>query len=169
MSVVAAITQPLRAAKCATFLSTHGRDRSFTVLTGSPGSFDLVELPDSTDVRFVAPSPDVLPTGRLFAGRLTQAVINWARSGSTLGIRVERWIRAILWRLRYLDRFAVLFLGRRRSRAPADIRLRNSPVLDELRSIQEDDPIESIIVFDLFDLPACLEFAEEHDIEVLVR
>jgi hypothetical protein len=163
---VALISQTLRAAHCLAYLRPHLED--VVVLTSDPSAFDESGLEGSLRVVTVSPPPELLPSTRLTEGRWYRSVLRWARSGSGLGRWLERTVKRLLWRLRYVDRIVVL----RRSTRPRDIdpdTIRTSAMYTRLAEEHGHTPIDRIVVFDVFDLPVALAFGDDHGVEVWVR
>lgn len=167
MSVTAAlISQPLRAHHCVAFLLSES-DSSF-VLTSDPSAFDESSVPCEIRILGVSPPRELLPSQRLTRGRIYRSLLARARAGSRFGRWLERTIKRLAWRLRYLDRATMLL--RRSQSAPVDpATLRNSVVYKRLAELHEESQIGSIAVFDVFDLPVALAFAKDHGQTVVVR
>jgi hypothetical protein len=164
-TVIATMSQPLRATECMIFLESLAPGMKAHLLTSDSTAF--ADLDERIRIHHVTPAATVMPTRRLLASRINQRIIQWARSGSTLGMKVQKWARALMWRLRYLDRLSVLRRGRRR-RNPRE-ELLSSPIYDAIAEINQVEEVTKIVVFDVFDLPVAMRYAELHNIEVLVR
>ena len=169
MRLVAVISQPLRANHCRAYVTDQIAGSEAVILTANAAAFAGIDIPDGVEVTETNPKLDLLPTGRLMASRLTRRGINWARSGSQIGLRIERLIKSVLWRMRYLDRVTIVLRTRRNGRAVAALDINNSPIATALERLHAEEPISRIVVFDVFDLPASLQVAKKHGIEILVR
>ena len=166
MKEVALISQTLRAAHCQAYL--RAAETSQVVLTSDPSAFETHALETTTRVVTVSPPPELLPSTRLAEGRWFRSVLRWARSGSPIGRWLERTVKRLVWRLRYLDRLVAL----RRSTRPREVdpgSIRTSAMYRRLVEEHNETSIDRIVVFDVFDLPVALAFAEDHGVEVLVR
>jgi hypothetical protein len=166
MKQVAIISQPLRAIHCHAFLG-QGSDEQ-VVLTTDPSAFVDLPFNSATRVVQVSPPPELLPTARLARAKLSRRMVGRARAGSGFGRWFERTLKKVMWRLRYLDRLALL----RRARKPAELDLKSiegSAMFLKLAEEHQSGDIDRIVVFDVFDLPVALTFAEPNGIEVLVR
>jgi len=162
MTVVVVLSQPLRQSEAATYLRTRD-DAKKVVVTRFLNALDTHEFPEDTTFRSWSTSPKPPPSARAVVGlgRLKR----WIRSGSGLGLWVDRWARSADWRLRYLDRvFAALESGR-----GSRWDLQNRSLAEILGREITDDVETEIAVFDLFDLPAVVSFSDAHPCTVLVR
>ena len=166
MRTVALISQPLRAAHCHAFLQAE--EGNHLVVTTDPGAFTTLDFGATTQVSRIAPPPEILPTAKLSRSLWFRRTLSRARSGSRLGAWFERTAKRIVWRLRYLDRLTLAL----RKKEPPEIELstlRQSMLFKQIEEEHSIKPFSQVVVFDLFDLPIGLEFAREHEIEVLVR
>lgn len=108
-----------------------------------------------------------LPTSTAQQTRVQSAVESVRRSlrkDSPIAHRALKWLRSADWRLRHIDR-----LGRalsRRASGPVEPDMR---VMEALEAVHATDPLESVVVMDLFDLHAVLEFASRTGVPVTVR
>jgi len=162
MTVVVVLSQPLRQKEAATYLRTRD-DAKKVVVTRFLNALDMHEFPEDTTFRSWSTGPKPPPSTRAVVGlgRLKR----WIRSGSGFGLWVDRWARSADWRLRYLDRlFAVLESGR-----GSRWDLQNRSLAEVLGREVTDNVETEIAVFDLFDLPAVVSFADAHPCTVLVR
>lgn len=160
------MTQPLRAAHCAAYVSEHAPDGSAVVIVSDPAAFTHLHLPEGTDVRSQRPPTDLLPTHRLLRSKLRQRIVNYSRSGSPLGRKLEQVARTGMWRLRYVDRIVIGERAAKDSRASASVR---SGLINELYAIHNETPIGDLVTFDVYDLPTLLKFAAETGVAVRVR
>ena len=166
MRLAALISQPLRVAHCVAYLDDGTGDN--VVLTADPAVFAEVEFASPTRVVVVTPPAELLPTVRLARGRLYRRLVDMARSGSELGRRLERFAKRIMWRLRYFDRLVIL----KRRRKPPQLTREAVQTSSSYRELVEEHvrrPFDKVVVFDVFDLPVAMEFADTYAIEVLVR
>lgn len=164
MRQVALISQTLRAGHCQAYMDAHPGDN--LILTPDPSVFAEVPLEDSITVVAANPPPELLPRTNLARTRIFRSALTKARGGSSLGQWLERNAKHAVRRVR---RF-------RKTTRPVSPR----PALDE-RTIRSSEmyhvlveqhsllAIDRLVVFDVFDLPVALAFAQDHDIEVLVR
>lgn len=166
MRVAALISQPMRASHCAAYLNTEGSRH--TVLTGDPAAFAAYEFAGGIRVVKVTPPPELLPTAKLVRSRWFQQALARARAGSGFGRWLERSVKRLVWRLRYFDRLTIL-MRRKESRVVADGTVRDSSMYQQLAEEHESQPIDRIVVFDVFDLPVGLRFAEDNELDILVR
>ena len=166
MRIVALISNPFRAKHCVAYLKSEGS--SHTLMTGDPHAFDNHELAPSTRVLKVTPPPELLPTARLARSRWYQRILALLRTGSALGSWLERTIKRIVWRLRYFDRLTIL-VRRSESRPMNDSAIRDSSMYRQLTAEHTTHPIDQVVVFDVLDLPVGLRFAEDNQLDVLVR
>lgn len=165
MTVVATLSQTMRAQQCASYMSALSSvDRSYIIIS-DPSALSPYDLPANCVVIPVKPAPDLLPTSRLMKSRLRQRIIAFARGGSQMGQKVEKYSRRILWRLRYLDR---LIVAASKSESDANGKI-SEPLLELLQQIHTDETITQVVVFDLFDLPTALKFGVKHSARVMVR
>ena len=182
MKRVAIISQPLRASHCHAYLNSANpgfqpspsevhRTRfadDQVVLTSDPSAFDDFEFETRPRVVPVSPPPELLPSSRLTRARLFRRVLGKARSGSPFGRWLERAVKKVAWRLRYLDRL-VLILRRRRTQTLSETSITDSALYGKLVEEHEIGEIGEIVVLDVFDLPVALAFARAHDVTILVR
>jgi hypothetical protein len=165
MRVAALISQPLRANYCKAYLT--GCD-SAVVLTSDPSAFDGHDLGQDTRVLGVSPPPELVPSKQLTGNRVFRAVVKRARQGSRWGRWLERTVKTFAWRLRFVDR--VLLLARRRRQAPSDPgSLESASMYQALLAEAAHERFDRLVVFDVFDLPVAIHFADDHSIDVLVR
>ena len=167
MKQVAVISQTLRRGHCQAYLNQEKASES-VILTADPSSFTGLQLGSPVRVVPVSPPPELLPTTRLVTGRLFRKLVARARSGSRFGRWLEKVARKLVWRLRYLDRMVVI-KRRQRPRAIDSKSFQDSALFQELSAEHNEASIDRIVVFDVFDLPVVLEFAQRHDIHVAVR
>lgn len=166
MTLLAIMTQPMRAPYCRAYLARADFTRAI-VLVGERGVFTSDELPPRVEIRFV-------DNKTIYGSSLTRV---WARargrlaglshSGSGPGRLVGRVGRAAERLARRVRRASspTTSPGKDARARPASY----DPIAAELESIDRTHPITRIVVFDVFDLPSALEFASGRDIVVLVR
>jgi hypothetical protein len=161
MTVVVVLSQPLRQKEAAMYLHSRTGVRR-VVVTRFSTDVDMAEFP--ADTEFLTWSPDVRqPPSSRAVTRLSK-LKRWIRSGSNLGLRIDRWVRSAEWRLRYLDRLLAMLESRRASHW----NLRN-PALVELLKVQTSSGDDcEVTVFDVFDLPAVLAFVEDKKCRVAI-
>jgi hypothetical protein len=161
MKTIAVMSQPLRQKEAAQFLGSRPGEK--VVITRFLEGLDSTGFPEGTIFRAWSSSPKPPPSARavMGLGRLKR----WARSGSSVGLRVERWARSIDWRLRYVDRFYAA-MGARGD----DLWDLENPDLVAVLREEVDDPGQcTIAVFDLFDLPAVIPLAGDPGCSISVR
>ena len=156
----------MRASHCVAYLNTE--DSRHTVLTSDPAAFASYEFAGGIRVVKVTPPPELLPTAKLARSHWFQRALARARAGSGFGRWLERTVKRLVWRLRYFDRLTIL-IRREKSPLVSGGSVRNSSMYQQLAEEHESEPIDKIVVFDVFDLPVGLGFSQDHDLEVLVR
>ena len=166
MRQVALISQTLRASHCHAWMDDGGGEP--TILTSSPSVFSDFDFAVPPRVIPVSPLPEILTTTRLTGSRIFQRALRKARVGSRSGAWLERTIKRFAWRLRSLDQLVPSRKGTPSPQIDADS-IRASAMYVELQREHGSRPIDRLVVFDVFDLPVALIFAEDHDIELLVR
>ncbi len=157
---VAVITRTLRADACVAFMTSVSGASRYAILTADPGAFSRDEegAAGYEVVRLATGSLPVDGVGIAMATR--RKLLGWARSGSRVGRLVESVARGMV---RVRRRVA------RPSRAPATTSSRNDQLYEKLTAINQEERIDNIYVFDLFDLPTALDFSDEFNARVLVR
>lgn len=171
MTFVALLGQPLRADYCLAFLEGHP-DLECVIVTSSGVS--LQDHPDGSGVRVIGRDAlaELAEVGEPqdYVERLRLRFVAWTRSGSKLGLTAGRVARSVQ---RLLRRFSFSQPPRPGPNidhgANQDFPAAKQRLIEVLEVIDRDDPIESLVVFDLFDLPGAIEFAETRGIEVSVR
>lgn len=166
MRQVALISQTLRASHCQAWMDDGGGEP--TILTSSPSAFSDFHFAVPPRVIEVSPPPEILTTTRLTGSRIFRRTLQKARAGSRSGAWLERTIKRFAWRFRPLDRLVPSKKGTPSHQIDADS-IRSSAMYVELQREHGSSPIDRLVVFDVFDLPVALTFAEDHDIELLVR
>lgn len=154
----------MRAKYCAAFVNHRTTDEDVVIVVPDPDFLAPFDLADGVRVVTTAAPPAVPPSERLARSTVAKRVIGWARGGSRIGARVERNVRVLSWRLRHVDRAAVVLRAGRRG----DER-RVDAITTQLREIQSATPITQLVAFDAFDLPIVHEFAESRAIRVVLR
>lgn len=167
MTVVAVMTQPLRAQHCAAFIRRLPASVSIRIITPDESAFATLDLPSKVEFRHPQTKEGSSPTNSISESKLRQRVIRWARGGSTWGMRFDRAIRSTIRRLRYLDRLVALRnIRRSQHRKLLASYAATTGLLTEMNQAEE---ISQLAVFDVFDLPPVLEFGKTHSIPVVVR
>lgn len=121
-------------------------------------------LPPNTEIVQVSDGAGPSSTGAVYSRAVGRAE-RWAKGGSALGSQVSRWVRSSEWRLRYADRLRLIVEHRRGPEEGRDY----SAMVNAMHAIAETHEIDEIVLFDLFDLPPSLEFADVCDATVKVR
>jgi hypothetical protein len=137
--IVGVMTQPLRVKYAVAHLSD--RPVSARLITVQAAKVSQSELGDSIELVHVDAPSMTSVTNRLVRGSATRRVLGWARSGSQVGRRLERFIRRTLWRVRQA---APPSTPDAYTPAPA--------VVAAVRSTLENHDVTEIICFDVFDL-----------------
>lgn len=153
----------MRAKNCAAYLRLHDGERTAVLLTDGE-CLTQYGIPDSTMVISTVAEAGQRPTDLLLKSRARRRLVDWARSGSVNGKRLERTVRRLGWRLRHIDRAAAFVDARRRATSGTAPRLSA-----ELEKLHAGEPITKLVAFDLFDLPVMRDFADSRDIPVIVR
>ncbi len=167
MTVVAVMTQPLRAQHCAAFIRRLPLSVSIRVITPDKSAFANLDLPATVQFRHHQTTQASGVNNSISGSKLRQRVIRWARGGTTWGMRFDRAIRSTIWRLRAIDRLVTRRnLRRSQHRNLLASYAATAALLTEMNQVEE---ISQLVVFDLFDLPPVLEFGKTHSIPVVVR
>lgn len=166
MTVVAVMTQPLRAQHCAAFIRRLPASVSIRIITPDERAFATLDLPSKVEFRHPQAKEGSSPPNSISESKLKQRVIRWTRGGSTWGMRFDRAIRSTM-RLRYLDRLVTRRnIRRSQHRNLLESYAATTGLLTEMNQAEE---ISQLVVFDVFDLPPVLEFGKTHSIPVVVR
>tara|TARA_Y100001970_G_scaffold254947_1_gene331199 strand:+ start:2821 stop:3357 length:537 start_codon:yes stop_codon:yes gene_type:complete len=178
MIKIAVITQGFRAHECATYLN-NSQNEKVIIICSSRAIFDNEILPENHEIREYN---SLHRFGRndvpLFIAT-KEKVKKYTRGGSDSGVWLERFLNSLIWKMRYIYRASeALFkliikiwkkvkekLSRHRNRKP----FRYEALSQELLTISEENQIDEILLFDLFDLPAVLDFVDDQAIEIKVR
>lgn len=166
MKQVAMISQPLRSAHCHAYLRDTNGDQ--VILTSDPSTFDRYEFSPRVRIMEVTPPPQLLPSRHLARARRYRLLVERSRRGSSIGRRLETIAKSLVQRLRRLNMLGIAHPSNE-TRSIDLAELRTSAMYARLEVEHDAGPIDRIVVFDVFDLPVALEFAEEHDVDVLVR
>jgi len=154
----------LRAKHCHAYLEDgSGED---VILTSNPADFAALEFIAPTHIVAVSPPPELLRPTHLARNRIFRSVLHRARSGSRLGVWVEHVLKDVA---RLLRRLSEVMPRRRGFQQTAELSIRSSMMYAKLVEEHASSPIQQLIVFDVFDLPVALTFAEDHQVDVLVR
>jgi len=165
MRQVAVISQTIRASHCHAYMNTG--EAGQTIMTSNPSAFAGFEFAAQPQVIAVNPPPELLPTARLVSNRVFRSALAKARTGSRTGAWIEANVKRVARRLRNARGSASS--GRRPQGELDDRTIRASAMFSKLEEEHDTTPIDRIVVFDVFDLPVALAFAEDHDIDVWVR
>ena len=166
MSRLALISQTLRADYCQAYMNDDPVEGA--VLTARPAAFTELEFSAQTRVIAVNPPPELLPARHITQDRVFRSFLRQARSGSRLGPWLER---AAKWFARHLRQLRAPLRLRRRPPGQEinEGSIRTSAMYAKLLEEHNSRAIDQLVVFDVFDLPVALTFAEDHQIELLVR
>ena len=159
--VATVLSQPLRQNEAALFLRSKEAERKL-VISRYVNALEQSEFPPGTEFVSWASSPKPPPSSRLVIG--LSRLKRWIRGGSHIALRIERWARAAEWRMRYLDRAAAMVESRRAS----NWNLENPALVEILERDLGEDTENEIVVFDVFDLPAVMRYAEGRECRVTV-
>ena len=124
-------------------------------------------IPEGTSVVAIEPGPEILSRREFMTSKARRRLLSFTRGGSAFGVWFERTARRIIWRLRYVDRVAIVW--RSAHNGTDEATETSSQVLERLEAIHRATPNSQLVAFDVFDLPSLLDFGERHDITVLVR
>ena len=164
MTAFVLMGQTLRVDECIEFLRRD--DNRWTVVVGDLHGTSEDAFPHVSEL-VVMDSP-LAGAGRRFRADLRRSATRWMRRGSRIGRMAETGIRRI-------RRLASTTRRRDDSVDPLvtpDSRwldLHTEELLGLLEARNEQETVTEIVVFDLFDLPAALAFAERHGVPVSVR
>ncbi len=152
---VGVVGQTMRGLYCQAHFAAHGAAPA-VILTDDPGAFADWDPPLGVEV---VPIEGVnVALHQKLGSRLRRKAIEWLRSGSVVGARVEEAIRRL--RPAHSGK-AIGFVG-------ADAPLRRGLVA-QLQTLHEASGIAQIVVFDVFDLPSVLDFSDRTGVPVVVR
>lgn len=163
MSLLLVLQQPMRMSHALAYAASRA-ELEKVILTGDPQGIVSGSLPPNTEIVVVREGEGLAPPSAALNRAVSQAE-RWAKGGSTLGSRVSRWVRSSEWRLRHADRLRLIIEHRRGT----DGRLDQTAMANALKAITESHQIEEIVLFDLFDLPPALDFAEACQATVKIR
>lgn len=164
MRQVALISQTLRSGHCRAYMDAEPGDH--TIMTSDPSVFADMAFEGSVAVVAANPPPELLPRTSLTQTKLFRSALAKARGGSSLGRWLERNAKRLARRTRSL-RQPSKPVGTQP--AVEESIIRNSEMYLLLNDQHTRSPIDRLVVFDVFDLPVGLTFAQDHDIEVIVR
>jgi len=164
--VVAILGRPLRADYCRAFLGSRPAEDTLVAIVPTADSLDgtlhgaqLVVAPIDEGQGLIS------GTGRRARGNM----LKWMRSGSTAGIRTEKWIRATRDTLRRMSpRRTIDVVEPYWNDGGGPGPWPQGQLTDLLESIHARNPIDLIAVFDVFTLAEALEFASHNETEVVV-
>lgn len=163
MSVVAVVlSQPLRQGEAGKYLRSKDAERRL-IVTRYLNAIEQSEFPPGTEFFTWSPSPKPPPSSRIVIG--LSRLKRWIRGGSGIGLFIDRWARSAEWRMRYLDRAVAMIESRRASNWD----LENPALVSVLENELSAQTISEIAVFDVFDLPAVLRYAETKECRVAVH
>lgn len=162
MSLLLVLQQPMRMSQALAYAAARS-DVEKVILTGDlqGGS---ASLPPNTEIVQILDGAGSSSTEAVYSRAVGRAE-RWAKGGSVLGSQVSRWVRSSEWRLRYADRLRLIVEHRRGTEEGRDY----SAMVKAMNVIAETHEIDEIVLFDLFDLPPSLEFADVCDATVKVR
>lgn len=162
MTVVVLMSQTLRQREAAKFLRDIRADRK-AVVTQFQSDIETALFP--ADTQFHSWSHHRSKPVSARATSVVRRLKSWLFGGSPAAFRIDRWLRAAEWRLRYLDRIVAVVGSRRLATWDFD----NDDLITILVDCFEDTGEGQLVVFDLFDLPTALKFAEGHPVSISVR
>ena len=167
MHTVAVLTQTLRTPQCLAFLESRDGQYHGTILLGNIGVVASAHVPKNFGAQDIRRREKPLPSAALATTKARALVLAWAQGGSTVGKRIEKVTKGVLWRLRYVDRISIIrriIASNSKKQGEVSVEL-----FGRLREIQQHERIDEVIVFDLYDLPTAVKFGEEFGVVVLVR
>jgi hypothetical protein len=164
MRQVALISQTMRAGHCHAYMSAEDGDT--VILTSNPSAFADFDLGGRTRLIPINPPPELLPPANLARTRLFRSILARARSGSRFGRWLERSAKKVARRIRPLDRSGEQEAPRQTLELDS---VRASDIYQRLMEEHGKSTIDRLVVFDVFDLPVALVFADDHNVDVVVR
>lgn len=165
MRTAALISQPLRWAYLVADVLDADTDDTWLVV-GSPLLYDAkAEMPSGAELTVVDDGLDRLRMRSVNSMR--SRFLDWSRGTSRLGPTVEQGLRRVLTIVR--SQRSLPRAEPEPAPNPGWLVNRTESLVKELELCHLQMPFERIVVFDLFDLPAALTFAEPKSIEVVVR
>tara|TARA_B100000902_G_C27195361_1_gene856169 strand:- start:484 stop:1026 length:543 start_codon:yes stop_codon:yes gene_type:complete len=180
MTKIAVITQGLRAHECVTYLNnSQNENERVIIICSSKAIFDHEVLPGNLEIREYKSLQKFRRNDIPLFITSKQRIKKYTRGGSDSGVRLERFLNSLIWKMRYIYRASELFfkliikirrkakenLSRHRNQKPSGY----EALREELLTISDENQLDEILVFDLFDLPAVLDFVDDQAIEVKVR
>ena len=177
---IAVITQGLRAHECAIYLNDSKRKSTRAIVVCSDKAiFDNEKLPENLEIREYTSIQKFRRNDVPLFIVSKQRIKKFTRGGSDSGVRLERFLNNLIWKMRYVYRASEILLNlifRFRKKIMGKLSRSNKwkppryePLKDELLTISKENQLGEILVFDLFDLPAVLDFVDDQAIEVKVR
>ncbi len=177
---IAVITQGLRAQECATYLNnSNNENERVIIICSNKAIFDNETLPENLEILEYKSTQKFGRNDLPLFVASKQRIKQFTRGGSDSGVRIERFLNSLIWRMRYAYRasevfFNFVFIFRRKVKSKLLGQRNWTPpryqsLMEELLTISEENQLDEILVFDLFDLPTVLDFVGEQAIEVKVR
>lgn len=165
MRTVAVLGRPLRADYCETYLRELEDSASdLLVIVARPDDVDLTGLTDVVVLTGLDLGDRVLEGLR---ARTRSGLIRWMRSGSTIGMRVERALKPVLSRAR--KRVSSPPSPGEAAAMEGSVASGPRNLIQLLEHAADRGEIDVIAVFDVFQLPAAMEYADGHSASVVVR
>jgi len=165
MTHIALIGQTLRMNDCTAFVrQTPG---SWTIVVGDRHGITQDDLPPGGELVRLSSAP--VPTGSRLKADLRRSVLRLMRRGSSLGRHAENGLRRVKRLVAPADP-GYDPMGRMAGTAnEALLTTHTEEILSFLECRHQQAPIAEVVVFDLFDLPAALAFAQPKGLPVSVR
>ncbi len=176
---VAVITQGFRAHECSTYINNLKiNDVRVIIICSDKAIFDNETLPKNVEIREYESVQKFRRNDLPLFVASKERIKKFTRGGSDIGVRLERFLNSLIWKMRYVYRVSEVFFNRV-YRVRKKIKgwlspLRNwkppryKSVREELLTISAENQLDEILVFDLFDLPAVLDFVGDQAIKVKV-
>jgi hypothetical protein len=152
---VGVIGQTMRMTYCRSYFAEPAAAPA-VILTDDAGAFADWDLPRGVEI--VGLVDESVSLRQRLRRRMRRRAIEWARSGSVIGTRVEKAAR------RFRPPPRIVLVPEVGTTAPLRLGL-----IRYLDALQEKSGIEEIVVFDLLDLPSVLEFSTRTEVPVIVR
>ena len=180
---VAVISQGFRAHECSTYINnSKENDGRVIIICSNKAIFDSEILPKNVEIREYKSIQKFRRNELPLFIASKQRIKKFTRGGSDIGVRIERFLNRFIWKMRYLYRASEIFFNllinlkdmlRRKRKGKLLQQIYKPPLYEELSqellAISKENQLDEILVFDLFDLPAVLDFVDDQAIEIKVR
>jgi len=177
---IAVITQGFRAHECSTYINNSKvNDERVIIICSDKAIFDNEILPKNVEIREYKSIQKFRRNDLPLFIASKQRIKKFTRGGSDIGVRLERFLNSLIWKMRYVYRASEVFFNliyrlRRKVKGKLSPHRNWTPpryktLREELLTISEENQLDEVLVFDLFDLPSVLDFVGDQAIEVKVR